>query len=235
MKVLKKVLIILCIISLILVSCEKEENHSKTTNVGTSATDNMMYKFEYIDLLTDDDYLIEYNIGNPSLEAGKSWNNSLYFLSGHMGKAADGYNHAQQILTVYDEQANMLVNTGITNMLEITDNLQYAFYFIAPISDTEYVALCSKQTARIPRDADSSFEERIFPISLVKFNIDGSFENIAEFSSITSHEVYDIKNMLADKDGNIYIYLSHGLSTDKEKNEEPAEWVIMGKRGKNRM
>ena len=121
----------------------------------------------------------------------------------------------------------MLVNTGITNMLEITDNLQYAFYFIAPISDTEYVALCSKQTARIPRDADSSFEERIFPISLVKFNIDGSFENIAEFSSITSHEVYDIKNMLADKDGNIYIYLSHGLSTDKEKNEEPAEWVIM--------
>ena len=223
MKVLKKVLIILCIISLILVSCEKEENHSKTTNVGTSATDNMMYKFEYIDLLTDDDYLIEYNIGNPSLEAGKSWNNSLYFLSGHMGKAADGYNHAQRILTVYDEQANMLVNTGITNMIEITDNLQYGFYFIAPISDTEYVALCKKQTARIPRDADSSFEEQIFPISLVKFNIDGSFENIAELSSITSHEVDDIKNMLADKDGNIYINLSHGLSAD----EEPAEWVIM--------
>lgn len=224
MKVLKKVLIILCIISLTLVSCEKEEKkHSQTTNVGTSAVDNMMYKFEYIDLLTDDDYLIEYNRGNSSLEAGKSWNNSLYFLLGYMGKAADGYNHAQKILTVYDEQADMLVKTGITNMVEITDNLQYGFYFIAPISDTEYVALCKKQTARIPRDIDSSFEERIFPISLVKFNIDGSFENIAELSSITSHEVYDIKNMLADKDGNIYINLSHGLSSD----EEPAEWVIM--------
>ena len=112
MKVLKKVLIIFCIISLTLVSCEKEEEkHSQTTSIETSAVDNMMYKFEYIDLLTDDDYLIEYNRNNPSLEAGKSWNNSLYFLSGHIGKAADGYNHAQQILTVYDEQENMLVNT----------------------------------------------------------------------------------------------------------------------------
>lgn len=235
MKKCLSVFLMLSLVFLIILSaaCDSENGDAQgnTRNGGISIVNTpdgaMMYKFEYIDLLTDDDYLIEYNIGNPSLEAGKSWNNSLYFLSGHMGKAADGYNHAQQILTVYDEQENMLVNTGITNMLEITDNLQYAFYFIAPISDTEYVALCSKQTARIPRDADSSFEERIFPISLVKFNIDGSFENIAEFSSITSHEVYDIKNMLADKDGNIYIYLSHGLSTDKEKNEEPAEWVIM--------
>ena len=229
MKKYLSVFLMLSLVFLIILSaaCDSENGDAQgnTRNGGISIVNTpdgaMMYKFEYIDLLTDDDYLIEYNRNNPSLEAGKSWNNSLYFLSGHIGKAADGYNHAQQILTVYDEQENMLVNTGITNMLEITDNLQYAFYFIAPISDTEYVALCSKQTARIPRDADSSFEERIFPISLVKFNIDGSFENIAEFSSITSHEVYDIKNMLADKDGNIYIYLSHGLSTDKEKTKNP--------------
>lgn len=231
MKKCLSVFLMLSLVFLIILSaaCDSENGDAQgnTRNGGISIVNTpdgaMMYKFEYIDLLTDDDYLIEYNRNNSSLEAGKSWNNSLYFLSGHMGKAADGYNHAQQILTVYDEQADMLVKTGITNMVEITDNLQYGFYFIAPISDTEYVALCKKQTARIPRDIDSSFEERIFPISLVKFNIDGSFENIAELSSITSHEVYDIKNMLADKDGNIYINLSHGLSSD----EEPAEWVIM--------
>lgn len=162
MKKCLSVFLMLSLVFLIILSaaCDNKNGDAQgnTRNGGISIVNTpdgaMMYKFEYIDLLTDDDYLIEYNIGNPSLEAGKSWNNSLYFLSGHMGKAADGYNHAQQILTVYDEQANMLVNTGITNMLEITDNLQYAFYFIAPISDTEYVALCSKQTARIPRDAD---------------------------------------------------------------------------------
>ena len=169
MKKCLSVFLMLSLVFLIILSaaCDSENGDAQgnTRNGGISIVNTpdgaMMYKFEYIDLLTDDDYLIEYNIGNPSLEAGKSWNNSLYFLSGHMGKAADGYNHAQRILTVYDEQANMLVNTGITNMIEITDNLQYAFYFIAPISDTEYVALCSKQTARIPRDADSSFEELV--------------------------------------------------------------------------
>lgn len=88
MKKCLSVFLMLSLVFLIILSaaCDSENGDAQgnTRNGGISIVNTpdgaMMYKFEYIDLLTDDDYLIEYNIGNPSLEAGKSWNNSLYFL-----------------------------------------------------------------------------------------------------------------------------------------------------------